>query len=183
MNGKVMMFAGSMILFMHQLAYGAGSLCAKNETTYFSCATKAGKIISLCGKVFDRDERGERVDVDNQWLQYRFGGTAAIELFFPHAKGNSVGSFKSERIRAQGGHVHLDAVVFVSGGIGYSVESVANDAGEIREGVSVGDPKDFGMESSGKRREQYPKARILCAGSTDTKNFFDLVEHLDNVQH
>ena len=179
MNRKLATFAGSILLCMTQLANGAGSLCSKSETTYFSCPTKAGKVISLCGKVFERDKRGDRVDVEDQWLQYRFGTPGAIELSYPRAKASSVGSFKAERIRAQGGEIHLDSVLFISGGIGYSVESATPDGGGLMEGVSVGDPKDFGMESAGKRREHYPKAQIQCAGAADTKNFFDLVEYLD----
>jgi len=179
MNNKLGIVAGSALLCVSQIAYGAGSLCTKNETTYFSCSTKAGKIISLCGKVFERDKRGDRVEVEDQWLQYRFGTPGAIELEYPRAKANSVSSFKAERIRAQGGEVRLDAVSFVSGGIGYSVESVAPDGGGLMEGVSVGDPKDFGMERAGKRREHYPTAKIQCSGAADTKNFFDLVEDPD----
>lgn len=178
MKNRVLLIAVSILLCTNQIAYGAASLCSRNEMVYFSCATKTGKVVSLCGKVFEKDKFGSRVDFDNQWLQYRFGSPTATELAFPHKKGDSVGSFKAERIRAQGGQVHIDAVLFVSGGIGYSVESVAPDTGEILEGVSVGDPKSFSIESHGKRREQYPKARILCAETADTKNFFDLVEYL-----
>jgi hypothetical protein len=171
--------AGSLLLCVNQLAYAAGSLCSKNETTYFACTTKAGKVISLCGEVFETNQHGERVDVSDPWLQYRFGAPASIELTFPSSKADSVNVFKAEKIRAQGGLAHIDAVVFVSGGIAYSVESVANAEGQLQQGVTVGDPKSFGMKRSGKHREQYPDARILCAGTADTKNFFDLVEELD----
>ncbi len=175
---KVLVIAASIFLGMSHVALGATSLCARNEKVYFSCATKSGKIISLCGKVFEKDKFGSRVDFDNQWLQYRFGSPTTVELAFPRKKENSVSSFKAEKIRAQGGQVHLDAVVFVSGGIAYSVESVAPDTGEILEGVSVEDPKSFSIENHGKRRKQYPKARILCAERANTENFFDLVEYL-----
>ncbi len=172
--------AGTILLGMAQLAHGASSLCSKSETTYFACTIKGGKVVSLCGKVFETDKRGDRVDVDKQWLQYRFGAPGAIELAYPRSKANSVGNFKVERIRAQGGEVHLDAVVFVSGGIGYSVESAAPDGGGLVQGVSVGDPKEFGVENAGKRKEHYPNARFLCSGPADTKNFFELVEYLDH---
>ncbi|MTW12218.1 hypothetical protein GM658_16555 [Pseudoduganella eburnea] len=179
MKTKSVIVAGSLLLCLNQFAYAAGSLCSKNETTYFACTTKAGKVISLCGKVFETDQRGERVGASDPWLQYRFGTPASVELTFPRSKANSIDVFKTEKIRAQGGLAHIDAVVFVSGGIGYSVESVASAEGELHQGVTVGDPKSFGMERSGKHREQYPDARILCAGAADTKNFFDLVEELD----
>lgn len=179
MNNKSIIVAGSMLLCMAPLVHGAGSLCSKSETTYFSCTTKGGKVVSLCGKVFETDKRGDRVDVEDQWLQYRFGAPGAIELSYPRSKGNSIDSFKAEKIRAQGGEIHLDAVVFVSGGIGYSVQSATPDGGGLDESVSVGDPKDFGMENAGKRRQQYPKAKIQCSGAAETKNFFDLVDYLD----
>ena len=178
MKNRMLVIVGSIVLGMNQMAYGATSLCSKNEIVYFSCATKTEKVISLCGKVFEKDKFGSRVDFDSQWLQYRFGSPTAVELVFPRTKRDSVGSFKSEKIRADGGKIRLDAVLFVSGGIGYSVESFAPETGEIFEGVRVGDPKDFNIESHGKRREQYPKASILCAGTADTKNFFDLVKYL-----
>jgi len=181
MNNKSVIVAGGILLCMSQIANGSSSLCSKSETTYFACTTKAGKVISLCGKVFETDKRGARVEVEDQWLQYRFGAPSAIELSYPRAKANSISSFKAERIRAQGGEIRIDSVLFVSGGIGYSVESAIPDGGGLMEGVSVGDPKDFGMDGGGKRREHYPKAQIQCAGAADTKNFFDLVEYLDTA--
>lgn len=178
MKAKAWVIAGSILLGVSLGASGATSLCSRNEKVYFSCATKSGKVVSLCGKVFERNKSGHRVDFENQWLQYRFGSPKAVELAFPRKKEDSISSFTSERVRAQGGQAHIDAVLFVSGGIAYSIESVAPETGEILEGVSVGDPKSFGIESPGTRREQYPKARILCAERADTENFFQLVEYL-----
>lgn len=48
----------------------AQSLCAKDETTYFSCPTGNGRSINLCGK-------------PAQTLQYRFGKPGRVELAFP----------------------------------------------------------------------------------------------------
>jgi hypothetical protein len=51
-------------------AVAAPSLCAAQETAYFSCATARQRIASLCGTA-------------PQSLQYRFGRPGAIELAFP----------------------------------------------------------------------------------------------------
>lgn len=48
----------------------AQSLCAKDETTYFSCPASHGRSINLCGK-------------SPQTLQYRFGKPGRVELAFP----------------------------------------------------------------------------------------------------
>lgn len=48
----------------------AQSLCAKDETTYFSCPASHGRSINLCGK-------------PAQTLQYRFGKPGRVELAFP----------------------------------------------------------------------------------------------------
>ena len=48
----------------------AQSLCAKDETTYFSCPASNGRSINLCGKYA-------------QTLQYRFGKPGRVELAFP----------------------------------------------------------------------------------------------------
>ena len=48
----------------------AQSLCAKDETTYFSCPASNGRSINLCGK-------------SAQTLQYRFGKPGRVELAFP----------------------------------------------------------------------------------------------------
>ena len=48
----------------------AQSLCAKDETTYFSCPASHGRSINLCGK-------------SAQTLQYRFGKPGRVELAFP----------------------------------------------------------------------------------------------------
>jgi hypothetical protein len=48
----------------------AQGLCAKDETTYFSCPAGNGRSINLCGK-------------PAQTLQYRFGKPGRVELAFP----------------------------------------------------------------------------------------------------
>ncbi len=177
MNSYVSMVAAGITFSLSSVSFGATSLCSINETVYFSCTTHSGKTASLCGKVFEKDESGRLADLQDQYLQYRFGTPKAVELEFPKTKKDSVGSFRSDVIRAQGGTLRVDAVLFVSSGIAYSVESVV-DTGAVSEGVSVGDPKKFGIESQVKRRAPYPDARVRCAERADTKNFFELVNYL-----
>lgn len=182
MKIKILAIMGSFLLGISHTALGVGSLCNENENVYFSCRTANGKILSLCGNVFTKDQLGDVVEFDNQWLQYRFGSPTTVELSYPRQKRNSITHFKAERISAQGGEIQLDAVVFVSGGIGYSVESDVPRSGRV-EGVSVGDPKEFGIEKRGKRRKHYPKTRILCAENANTENFFELVNYLAEFKH
>ncbi|PFH08903.1 hypothetical protein BCF11_1280 [Collimonas sp. PA-H2] len=180
MHTNIFVTIGLLLLTVTDVATGANSLCKKNEEVYFSCATNGGKIISLCGEVFDsdKDKFGNPIELDSPWLQYRFGSPGKIELSYPRQKKNSLERFKAQRIRAQGGDIRLDAIVFASAGIGYSVEHAVPDTQEIIEGVSVGDPRDFDIEALDKSRKKYPQSRIDCAEQADTKNFFDLVDDL-----
>lgn len=45
-------------------------LCDRDHPTVFGCAVSGGKAVALCGK-------------PPQWLQYRFGTAARVELAFP----------------------------------------------------------------------------------------------------
>lgn len=177
MRRKIALFG--MLWYLIGAAHGAPSLCTKNETVYFSCKANTGKAISLCGKVFSVDKSGQRVEHDNPWLQYKYGRPEAIELIFPATKKESIDHFKPERIRALGGSVRLDAISFVSGGIGYSVQAVSPDSAKPWQGLSIGDPRDFGLDRGPKPRERYPDAEIRCAKEVDTAAFFRLVDYLD----
>lgn len=59
----------------------AQSLCAKDETTYFSCPASNGRSINLCGK-------------SAQTLQYRFGKPGRVELAFPTRPEEGVDAFR-----------------------------------------------------------------------------------------
>lgn len=158
---------------------GVETLCTKSETTYFSCTTQNKKIISLCGNVYVEEGFGQLVGTDKPWLQYRFGAREKIELVYPAQKKESVLRFKSERIRAMGGLATVDAVLFLSGGIAYSVTySVTGDTQEEFEGVTAGDPSSYALNTSAKRRNRYPDVKIACAERANTKKFFQLVEYL-----
>lgn len=180
MYKNIFVTIGLLLLIMTDVAAGASTLCKKSEKVYFSCATNGGKIISLCGEVFsnDKDEFGNPIEMDSPWLQYRFGSPRKIELSYPRQKKDSLKSFKAEIIRAQGGDIRLDSIVFANGGIGYSVEHVVPDTQEVFEGVSVGDPRDFDIKILGKTRKKYPNDRIQCAEPADTRNFFSLVDYI-----
>lgn len=94
------------------------SLCAPNESTYFSCRLKSSKVVSVCGsgRVDPADENGHRA----AWLQYRMGRPGALELVFPKERANSVAKFEGESHRGAG--VRIDALQFSIKGILYSVE-------------------------------------------------------------
>ena len=58
---------------------GEDTLCKPRENVYFSCTVSStGKVISLCGNSLN--------DVENFWLQYRFGTVENIELIYPQKK-------------------------------------------------------------------------------------------------
>lgn len=59
----------------------AQSLCAKDETTYFSCPAGHGRSINLCGK-------------SAQTLQYRFGKPGRVELAFPARPEDGADAFR-----------------------------------------------------------------------------------------
>jgi len=151
-------------------AQAAASLCTKAETTYFNCTANTGKIISLCGQVDEGDE---------DWLQYRYGRPGAAELVFPSSRKESVGRFTVERIRANGGQVGIDALAFVSGGIGYSLQYVIPDSAPSWHGLSVGDPRDFGLDRGSRPRSRYPRAELRCSKGGNQAAFSDLVQYLE----
>lgn len=157
----------------------APSLCTAGETVYFSCQARNGKMISLCGKVFEKSRLGRLEEADDPWLQYRFGRPQALELVYPQSKPDSLRRFTPQRIRAQGGAVGIDAIGFVSAGIGYSLEYVVPDGAPAWSGVSVGDPQHFDLERGARPPARYPDARIACAGNDRIRNFTELVDYLD----
>lgn len=59
----------------------AQSLCAKDETTYFSCPAGNGRSINLCGR-------------PAQTLQYRFGKPGRVELAFPARPEDGADAFR-----------------------------------------------------------------------------------------
>ena len=62
----------------------AQNLCAKDETTYFSCPASNGRSINLCGK-------------PEQSLQYRFGKPGRVELVFPARAEGGADAFRYAR--------------------------------------------------------------------------------------
>jgi hypothetical protein len=160
------------------LATAASTLCTKGEVSYFSCKANNGKTISLCGHVFSTDKLGAAKDVENPWLEYRYGRPGALELVYPASRKDSVQRFTAQRIRAGGGAYGVDALAFVSGGIGYSVDSVTPDTGESWQGVNVGDPKDFDLDRGARRPARYPHAKIVCGEGDGTQDFSRLLDFL-----
>jgi hypothetical protein len=161
------------------MASGASTLCTKGEVSYFSCKANTGKTISLCGQVFSVGKAGVKEALEAPWLQYRYGRPGALELVYPAVRKDSLSRFTVQRIRAGGGAYGVDGVAFVSGGIGYSVDSVTPETGDSWQGVNVGDPKDFDLERGAKPRAHYPSARIVCAEADGTQDFSSFVDFLD----
>jgi len=71
-KGAITVFAGQPDGYGHR-----SSLCRFNETTYFSCSVKGGKIVAVCGSRIIDESRG--------YLQYRFGKENAVELVLPRS--------------------------------------------------------------------------------------------------
>ena len=67
---KLWLVLGVVVAAAQAHAARAQTLCAKDETAYFSCPASNGRSISLCGK-------------PAQTLQYRFGKPGRVELAFP----------------------------------------------------------------------------------------------------
>ncbi len=71
----------------------AASHCGQGETTYFSCKIKgSAKVVSLCGAPGLLSGNAE--DLQNGWLQYRFGPLGKPELVYPARKQGSVFAFQ-----------------------------------------------------------------------------------------
>ena len=73
-----------------------------------------------------------------------------------------------------------DAVSFVSGGIGYRVESTMPQSQKLFQGVSIGDPRKFDLPAPAQARAAYPDVVVSCASKADTRNLFDLVRALED---
>ena len=70
----------------------AASHCGESEKTYFSCKVRgSAKVVSLCGA--PNLLSGSQEDLQNGWLQYRFGVLGKPELVYPAQKKGSVFAF------------------------------------------------------------------------------------------
>lgn len=76
------------MLLLQPAICSAQTLCQKDEVDYFSCSTRHGKIISVCGNIIN----GEITE--QSWLQYRFGKPSAVELAYPAEKKGSTTKFE-----------------------------------------------------------------------------------------
>jgi hypothetical protein len=156
--------------------WAAQGLCAKGETVFFSCPVQGGKLISLCGNIGDGgDPTGA-----GPWLQYRYGRAGTIELGYPTTKQASLAKFKGEHVLSHlaGAEMTSESVSFVSGGIGYRIESTMPESRKLFQGVSVGDPRKFDLPVPGRPRASYPDLVIPCTAKADTAGFRELIEQL-----
>lgn len=173
------MFSGIVMLGLSLSAMAADSLCKKGETEYFSCAFGSGKMVSLCGNAYLKEEHaGVWSEPDHPWLQYRFGRPGKIELAYPSTRADSVPLFFGENFRAQGGSVGMDRVMFVNAGMAYVVEYVFPYQSDPYYMLEVGDPRALEVPFSGERRASYTKTRLRCAGKVNSKLFNELSRFL-----
>lgn len=159
-------------------SWAAPSLCAKGETIFFSCPVRGGRVVSLCGSIGgDSGSAGAA-----EWLQYRFGRPGVVELSFPQTKQDSLSKFKGEHVLSHlaDAEMSADAVSFVSGGIGYRIESTMPQSRKLFQGVSIGDPRKFDLPVPAQARATYPMAVIPCVSKADTRQLFDLVNALQD---
>jgi hypothetical protein len=89
------------------------TLCHAGESIYFSCKTRKGKIISLCGT---KTENGDT------YLYYRFGKRDNIEMEYPDAW-NKEYITKFSYIRRSRAQLDDVSVLFRQGGYEYNLYS------------------------------------------------------------
>jgi len=156
--------------------WAAPNLCAKGETVFFSCPVRGGKLVSLCGNIGNGKDSGDA----GPWLQYRFGRPGAVELGYPAAKQASLARFKGEHVLSHLADAEMtsESVSFVSGGIGYRIESTMPESQKLFQGVSIGDPRKFDLPVPATPRASYPDLVIPCTAKADTSGFFELIEQL-----
>lgn len=179
MTRTPLLLLGIVMLGPSLSATAADSLCNKNETEYFSCSFSSGKTVSLCGNAYVKEESaGDWSEPDDPWLQYRFGTPSNIELAYPSTRINSLSMFFGENVRAQGGSVGMDRVMFVNRGIAYVVEYVFPYESDSYYMVEVGDPKTLEVPHSGGRKISYPKIKLRCVGKVSHELFYNLSRFL-----
>jgi hypothetical protein len=89
----------------------AQTLCSFTEKSYFDCATKNGKQVSVCGSKDLSKSAG--------YLQYRFGTLKKVELEFPVEKKDSAKKFfHTHYFRYQTDYTNLN---FSNSGVEYSI--------------------------------------------------------------
>jgi hypothetical protein len=164
-------FLGLVFACFSQPLLASDSLCHRGETTYFSCAVKSGKLVSLCGNAYVKEESGNWIEPDKPWLQYRFGLPDKIDLMYPPIRKGSVEKFQGDYGTALQGAVIWKSVSFVSAGIGYKMEYLVPEGREPFEGVRIGDPKKMDIQIPASRKSHYPKADIPCVGKSSHDHF------------
>ena len=176
-----MIAISALLMGVSQLSLSAESLCGRNETTFFSCTTKGGRIVSLCGDGFILEHSDFEAN-DDSWLQYRFGLPGAIELSYPSRRKNSLDKFQGDWGSALQGSVSWRSIAFVSSGIGYKVEYLVPESQKSFEGVRIGDPKKLDIQFAGTRKASYPQATIPCVGKAHDEKFDGLVRLMGSLR-
>lgn len=159
---KMIQLAALLMLGTPGVHAATPTLCKAGETTYFSCALKGGKVVSVCGS--GEVEPAEGSPRSASWLQYRMGRPQALELVFPKQKDGSVAKFEGQSIL---GNVRINVLSFNINETIYSVESShSNLTDDGFHGVKVG---------IGKKEHALP-----CRGEvTLASEFADITDELD----
>ena len=119
------------MLFLLPAICSAQTLCQRHEIDYFSCGTRHGKIISVCGNI------SSGVINEQSWLQYRFGKSEAVELVYPTEKKGSISKFEGNTFNKY----NFDDLRFINGNTFYAVTLMGLFSGEgarVRKQVSGG---------------------------------------------
>ncbi|EAT12329.1 hypothetical protein RED65_15858 [Bermanella marisrubri] len=100
------------LLFFVTAHSNSESLCLPSEKTYFSCATKKNKFISVCGSPKIKSNQ-------RSYIQYRYGTFDNIELEYPKDRKGSLNSFSfTHYFRSQ---YDLTELEFVNSDYQYSI--------------------------------------------------------------
>jgi len=119
----------------------AQTLCQKHEVDYFSCSTRDGKIISVCGNIINEEI------TEQSWLQYRFGKPSAVELAYPAKKKGSIAKFEGNMFPKY----NFNELRFINGNTLYGVNLMGLFSGEDareRKRVSGGVDVQQGVKST-----------------------------------
>jgi hypothetical protein len=173
--------SGVFLLCLSQTLMAADSLCLLWEKNYFSCTFKNGKLVSLCGNAYVREQNAnDWIEQENPWLQYRYGFPDKVELIYPPQHKDSLDKFQGEYGAAQQGTVTWKSVSFVNAGVGYKIEYLVPHETAPFEGVRIGKPTKMDIKIPTHRKAKYPKADVPCVGESHHERirFDELVRFL-----
>ncbi|MBS1190550.1 MAG: hypothetical protein H6R10_2342 [Rhodocyclaceae bacterium] len=103
---------GATLAAVFSTATCAQTHCSQDEIDYFSCRIAgSGKVASLCGG----NDSGQ---LEDAWLQYRFGKPKKVEFEYPATRANSLKQFQGTHFSR---YSYL-TVLFINGKALYEIE-------------------------------------------------------------